>query len=79
MSWTDNTLQAAIEAQAGPGVMMVVASGNSGSSCSTVVAFRSTDNGATWLARSTALPGGQSEDKEWIPMDNFPGPGQGNL
>jgi serine protease AprX len=32
-----NTLQAAVEAQAAAGIMMVVAAGNSGSSCSTVV------------------------------------------
>src|SRR5207249_2680576 len=31
-----NTLQAAVEAQAAAGIMMVVAAGNSGSSCSTV-------------------------------------------
>src|SRR5213080_1987092 len=32
-----NTLQAAVEAQAAAGIMMVVAAGNSGSACSTVV------------------------------------------
>ena len=31
-----NTLQAAVEAQAAAGIMMVVAAGNSGSGCSTV-------------------------------------------
>jgi uncharacterized repeat protein (TIGR01451 family) len=41
--------------------------------------FRSTDNGATWLAPVNGAPGGSSEDKEWITVDNFPGSGQGNV
>jgi hypothetical protein len=41
--------------------------------------FRSDDDGATWMAPVNGTPGGQSEDKEWITVDNFPGPGQGNV
>jgi hypothetical protein len=41
--------------------------------------FRSTDNGATWLAPVNGTPGGASEDKEWITVDNFPGSGNGNV
>src|SRR6266487_7090030 len=41
--------------------------------------FRSTDNGATWLAPVNGTPGGSSEDKEWITVDNFPGAGNGNV
>jgi FG-GAP-like repeat len=41
--------------------------------------FRSTDNGATWLAPVNGTPGGSDEDKEWITVDNFPGSGQGNV
>ncbi len=41
--------------------------------------FRSTDNGATWLAPVNGTPGGSTEDKEWITVDNFPGVGQGNV
>jgi len=41
--------------------------------------FRSTDNGATWLVPVNGVPGGNSEDKEWITVDNFPGTGQGNV
>jgi FG-GAP-like repeat len=41
--------------------------------------FRSTDNGATWLAPVNGTPGGSDEDKEWITVDNFPGAGNGNV
>src|SRR5882762_812529 len=41
--------------------------------------FRSTDNGATWLVPINGTPGGASEDKEWITVDNFAGAGQGNV
>src|SRR5262249_8424118 len=41
--------------------------------------FRSTDNGATWLAPVNGTPGGASEDKEWITVDNFAGSGNGNV
>jgi hypothetical protein len=41
--------------------------------------FHSTDNGATWLVPVNGVPGGNSEDKEWITVDNFPGTGQGNV
>ncbi len=41
--------------------------------------FRSTDNGATWLAPVNGTPGGASEDKEWITVDNFVGSGNGNV
>lgn len=42
--------------------------------------FRSDDNGATWMAPTQAAPGATGfQDKEWIVVDNFPGPGQGNV
>jgi FG-GAP-like repeat len=41
--------------------------------------FRSTDNGATWLAPVNGTPGGASEDKDWITVDNFAGSGNGNV
>ena len=45
--------------------------------------FRSTDNGNTFGAPVNATPGfagtGDFQDKEWIAVDNFPGPGQGNV
>lgn len=41
--------------------------------------FRSTDNGATFLAPVDADGGGTNNDKEWIVADNFAGAGQGNF
>src|SRR5207245_522613 len=41
--------------------------------------FRSTDNGATWLAPVNGTPGGATEDKQWISVDNFAGSGNGNV
>ena len=42
--------------------------------------FRSTDNGATWLAPINAAPGKTGmQDKEWITVDNFVGSGNGNV
>src|SRR5437773_626323 len=42
--------------------------------------FRSTDNGATWLAPINGAPGKTgSQDKEWITVDNFGGSGNGNV
>src|SRR5205814_6231487 len=46
-----NTLQAAVEAQAAAGIMMVVAAGNAGSACSTV-----TDPPSFYEASYTAGP-----------------------
>jgi hypothetical protein len=45
----------------------------------TIQMFRSDDNGLTWMAPVNATPGGSSEDKQWHTVDNFPGPGQGNV
>src|SRR6266404_3274099 len=42
--------------------------------------FRSTDNGATWLAPINGAPGKTgTQDKEWIAVDNFAGSGNGNV
>ncbi|PYL61428.1 MAG: hypothetical protein DMF24_07225, partial [Verrucomicrobia bacterium] len=42
--------------------------------------FRSTDNGATFLAPINGSPGKTGmQDKDWIAVDNFPGPGNGNV
>jgi hypothetical protein len=50
-----------------------------GFSTSTIQVFRSDDDGATWMAPVNGTPGGSSEDKEWITVDNFAGPGNGNV
>src|SRR5215475_8169580 len=50
-----------------------------GFSVSTIQVFRSDDDGATWMAPVNGTPGGSSEDKEWITVDNFAGPGNGNV
>jgi immune inhibitor InhA-like protein len=50
-----------------------------GFSVSTIQVFRSDDDGATWMAPVNGTPGGSSEDKEWITVDNFEGPGNGNV
>jgi hypothetical protein len=49
------------------------------SSPGTIQMFRSSDDGATWMAPTVATPGGSSEDKQWHCVDNFPGPGNGNV
>ncbi|MEK6288868.1 MAG: exo-alpha-sialidase [Acidobacteriota bacterium] len=45
--------------------------------------FRSTDDGATFQPPVNAAPGFSAgvdfQDKEWLAVDNFPGPGQGNV
>jgi len=41
--------------------------------------FRSDNNGVSWQAPVNGTPGGSSEDKEWITVDNFPGSGNGNV
>lgn len=43
--------------------------------------FRSDDDGATWMAPTQGAPGFPSgfQDKEWLAVDNFAGPGQGNV
>jgi hypothetical protein len=41
--------------------------------------FRSDNNGASWQAPVNGTPGGASEDKEWITVDNFGGSGNGNV
>ena len=47
---------------------------------SAIQVFRSTDNGATFTAPVNAAPGTSGfQDKCWITVDNFPGPGQGNV
>ena len=50
-----------------------------GFSVSTIQVFRSDDDGATWIAPVNGTPGGSGEDKEWIAVDNFEGPGNGNV
>jgi hypothetical protein len=50
-----------------------------GFNVSTIQVFRSNDNGQTWLAPVNGTPGGSSEDKEWITVDNYPGAGQENV
>ena len=50
-----------------------------GFSISTIQLFRSDDQGVTWSAPVNATPGGASEDKPWLTVDNFPGPGQGTV
>src|SRR5215467_4929793 len=50
-----------------------------GFSVSTIQVFRSDDNGLTWMAPVNGTPGGSSEDKEWITVDNFAGAGNGNV
>ncbi len=50
-----------------------------GFSVSTDQVFHSDDNGATWSPPVNGTPGGTSEDKEWIAVDNFSGAGNGNV
>src|SRR5499426_2391157 len=45
----------------------------------TIQVFRSDDDGATWMAPVNGTPGGSSEDKQWHTVDNFAGPGNGNV
>jgi hypothetical protein len=45
----------------------------------TIQVFRSTDDGATWMAPVNGTPGGSTEDMEWIAVDNFSGSGQSNV
>jgi subtilisin-like proprotein convertase family protein len=45
--------------------------------------FRSTNNGVTWSAPVNGAPGFTTttgnHDKQWLAVDNFPGPGYGNI
>ena len=50
-----------------------------GFTVSTIQVFRSDDNGVTWTAPVNGTPGGSSEDKQWMTVDNFPGAGNGNV
>jgi hypothetical protein len=50
-----------------------------GFTTSTIRVFRSDDNGVSWLPAVTGTPGGSSEDKQWMTVDNFAGAGQGNV
>ncbi|MBK9099343.1 MAG: exo-alpha-sialidase [bacterium] len=50
-----------------------------GYNVSTIQIFRSDDGGLTWAAPINGTPGGSSEDKQWIAVDNFAGPGNGNV
>jgi hypothetical protein len=50
-----------------------------GFSVSTIQVFRSDDNGVTWSAPVNGTPGGSSEDKQWMVVDNNPGAGNGNV
>ena len=45
----------------------------------TIQMFRSDDNGVSWMAPVNATPGGSNEDKQWHIVDNFAGPGNGNV
>ncbi len=49
------------------------------SGASTIQVFRSDDNGATWMLPVNGTPGGSFEDKQWMAVDNFTGPGNGNV
>lgn len=49
------------------------------SNSNTIPVFHSDDNGVTWSAPVNGTPGGSDEDKPWAVVDNFPGPGQGNV
>src|SRR5688572_4927191 len=40
--------------------------------------FRSDNNGVTWLPPVIGTPGGISENKPWITVDNYAGTGNGN-
>jgi hypothetical protein len=49
-----------------------------------IAVFHSDDGGATWSAPVQGAPGkpasaGFNQDKEWITVDNFAGPGNGNV
>ena len=46
---------------------------------STIQVFRSDDNGMTWMTAINGTPGGSSEDKQWLTVDNFGGSGNGNV
>src|SRR5438874_3017808 len=62
------------------GVLYLATLGFNGASVPNLDLFRSTDNGASWLAPINASPGHTgTQDKEWIAVDNFPGPGNGNI
>ena len=50
-----------------------------GYSISTIQVFRSDNNGLTWMSPVNGTPGGSSEDKQWIAVDNFAGTGNGNV
>lgn len=45
----------------------------------TVQVFRSDDGGRSWSAPVNGTPGGGTEDKPWLRVDNFPGSGRGNV
>ncbi len=45
----------------------------------TIQVFHSDDGGLTWSAPVNGTPGGNSEDKSWIAVDNAPGAGNGNV
>jgi hypothetical protein len=50
-----------------------------GFSADNIQVFRSDDDGATWMPPANGTPGGLIEDREWITVDNFAGPGNGNV
>jgi hypothetical protein len=50
-----------------------------GFTATTIQVFRSDDNGVTWQPPVNGTPGGNTEDKEWITVDNFSGTGNGNV
>src|SRR5262245_54882556 len=50
-----------------------------GFTVSTIRVWRSDDDAQTRLPSVTGTPGGSSEDKQWMAVDNFAGAGQGNV
>ncbi len=45
----------------------------------TIQIFRSDNNAVTWQAPVNGTPGGTTEDKQWMTVDNFAGAGNGNV
>jgi hypothetical protein len=52
---------------------------NGSSFPSTIQVFRSDDSGTTWQTPVNGTPGGNTENRPWIAVDNFAGTGNGNV
>jgi hypothetical protein len=50
-----------------------------GFTSSTIQVFRSDNNAVSWMPAVIGTPGGSSEDKQWMTVDNFAGAGNGNV